>query len=387
MHLFPSSPAGPLRIATFAAVLTALLWSCPAVSRSAEKPGYTITTEQARKWHGGKGGERPPMVTGDEEGPFRHVGGVVMQAIALKDLSVNAGMKSSSTSTGIQDPKVLLQVDYFINEKGNGLMVAQEKPAEDPVPAAPLDDEEEEEDDERPGEHIELCKAAESAIYRGNTRVMALLLQAGFSVNEPLNWDNRWTALHYAAIHNQPRVAALLLEHGAALEQRCKHGERAIDYAFEDEATQMCEVLRKPDEKGRSTGGYPDGLLEELFPYQKPSKYREEVRFLSLNGADPSDEMLDYFRDKWPNVRRRSMAEEISGEERDKLKAPTFYRDKKTKDYGMIVEVILKKDTPESYDWSNRQAVDPFLAGGGARGKISKKYGYWIKHGTKGWDE
>ena len=169
------------------------------------------------------------------------------------------------------------------------------------------------------------------------------------------------------------------------METRCKYGKRAIDYAFEDGQTEMCEVLRKPDQNEDMIEGYPEGLLDELF--HTPASKNDEVRFLSFNGNDPGEKLLKYFRGFWPNVRSRSQAEEIDRQAQPKGEAKTSYRDIKTKDYGIIVELTLKSTGDTSFDWKQRVATGPSLAGGGTEGKASKKFGYWLKQETSSWDE
>ena len=241
-------------------------------------------------------------------------------------------------------------------------------------------------EDERPYEHVVLCEAAKWGIFKGNVRLLESLLQAGLMIDQPLDQETGWTALHYSAVQNQPRAARFLVANGAILEVRDKHGQRPIDYAFKNGKFELCEILRKPDRKERMLADLPEDLLNELFR-QKPDKKDDRVRFLSLNGQDPGDEMLEYFRHLWPNVRPRPHAEEIDRKAQPDVESKTSYRDIKTGDYGIVVEISLEKTSDDSFDWRHREAAGPILAGGGTSGKISKAYGYWIKHDTSGWDE
>jgi hypothetical protein len=90
-----------------------------------------------------------------------------------------------------------LHVEYFVNEKGNGFGVVHKSAFVTDTPAV-----EKEPEDDRPSDHVALCESARWAIARCNTKLLEALLQAGLSINVPLDWDTQWTALHYAAVHN-----------------------------------------------------------------------------------------------------------------------------------------------------------------------------------------
>lgn len=344
-----------------------------------EKINFPLSTATARKMNANP---RETFVAefGDANGPFMQIGAVLLNASGSDHFSVSVGNKTTGLSLGITDPKINLHVEYFVNEKGNGFGVVHKSAVVTDTPAV-----EEEPEDDRPSDHVALCESARWAIARCNTKLLEALLQAALSINVPLDWDTQWTALHYAAVHNEPRAAKMLVENGADLDARCKYGKRPIDYAFEDGQMELCDALRKPDKNERNVGDYPEALLDELFLRSKDKE--DEVRFLSLNGNDPNNEQLTYFRRFWPNVRARSQAQEIDRNAEPKGKAKTSYRDLKTKDYGIVVEIILKRTSDDTFDWSHREATGPSLAGGGNSGKISKKYGYWLKHSTSSWDE
>lgn len=257
------------------------------------------------------------------------------------------------------------------------------------VPAAaeeskPAGAENRKEDDTRPLAHRTLCEAAEFAVAKRNTDLIQSLLKAGLSINLPLDPQTGWTALHYCAVHNVPTVAKVLVKNGADLDIRSRYDERAIDMAFEGQAFELCEVLKRPEGKEDNIEGYPRGLLDELFRERKNDR-PEELRFLSINGQDPSPAVLDYFRKRWPNVRVRSAVEEVDRKADEK--APTSYRDRETKGFGIVVELRLKKEADSSFRWSYRRASGPALSGGGSSGKIAKKYGYWLSYEESSWDE
>ncbi len=317
---------------------------------------------------------------GDANGPFKRVGGAVVNASGVDYFSTSVDRRFSNLHPSIDDPNTILHVELFVNEKGNGFGVVHKRPVKDSVPTK-----EPELEDERPYEHVVLCEAAQWAIAKGNTKLLESLLQAGLMIDLPLDLETEWTPLHYSAVHNEPRAARVLVANGADLEARAKYGNRPIDYAFEDGQFELCEILRKPDKEDRTVAGFPEDLLDELF--RRTVDKDEEIRFLSLNGQDPNDEILKYFRRLWPNVRPRSRAEEIDRKTQPDEGAKTSYRDTKTKDYGIVVEISLKKTGDDTFDWSHREATGPFLAGGGTSGKASMKYGYWLKHDTSSWDE
>jgi hypothetical protein len=344
-----------------------------------EKIDFHLSTATARKVNA-----YPPETFisefGDATGPFKRIGGVVVNASGVDYFSTSVDRNFSDLHPGIKDPNTVLHVEFFVNEMGNGFGVVHKRPVKKHAPV-----EEAEPKDDRPYDHVALCQAAQFAIARGNTKLLESLLQAGLSIDVPLDLEAQWTALHYSAVQNQPRAAKALVENGATLDQRCKYGKRPIDYAFEDGQLELCEVLRNPDKNDRNVGAYPEALLDELF--RRPADKNDEVRFLSLNGNDPSDELLKYFRRFWPNVRTRSQAEEVDRNAQPEGQAKTSYRDVKTKDYGIVVEVNLKRTSDDTFDWSHREATGPSLAGGGTSGKSSWKYGYWLKHDTSSWDE
>ena len=363
-------------------ILIAIAMAMPLTAIAEEGIKFNLSAAVARKMSQGKS-ERAPGERGDATGPFKKIGGVSVNAAGLHNVQMDHASGTTISYLGIDDPGIDLQIDFFVNEKGNGYGVVHRRPAKE---AKPVEEEKEEViEDERPYAHVELCNAAEFAIYNGNTALLGALLKAGLSVNESLDLETKWTPLHYSAIHNKPRVAKMLIEHGADLESRGKYGSRPIDDAYEDKAFDLCEVLRKPEKAERKVSGFPRPLLDELFNGEKQN--RDLVRFLALNGKDPDDEILKYFRRHWPNVRVGSRSEEVAKELAKEEGGKTRYRDKKTKDYGWEVQVTIKSIGEGAYEWRHRIASGPFLAGGGVGGKISRKYGYWLKHDEQSWDE
>jgi len=303
---------------------------------------------------------------------------VVIDAPSVECLSTSVNNEISEVRPEIKDVNAKLHVEFFVKKRGNGFGVVHKGPVEVGMP------DEMHTHEPLPGEQVQLSGAAMHAIATGNTKLLEMLLQAGLSTKLPLDFETQWTALHYSALSNNPEVAKLLLENGASKDVRAL-GSRPIDYAFEDGNTEVCEVLRKPNEKERDIGGYPEPLLDEVF---RRSQFRdEEVRFLSINGKDPDEEQLKYFHRLWPNVRPRSHAEEIDRSSLPMGVAKTSYRDVKTKDYGIVVELSLKRTGDDTYDWSHREATGSSLAGSGSSGKALKKYGYWFKQNLDAWYE
>ncbi len=363
------------------ALLLAILVTMAPLLYGQSKLDFRLSRDAALKLHLHPA-EVHVMEFGDATGPFHSVGGVEVNAAGLPRFATSMGDVLSSVSPGQGDSNVVLHVEFFVNEKGHGYGVVRQRPVENTVPSG----KEKLPEDHRPHEHVVLCEAASWAIAGGNTRLLEALIHAGLLLNEPLDWESGWIALHYAALHNQPRVVKMLLEHGADLEVKTRHGERPIDVAMEKEGGEVCELLRKPSEKERLIGGYPEKLIEVVFP-SADSPLDQEVKFLSLNGLDPPDDLLKHFRQKWPNVRPRSHVEEVGAGESPSTALKTSYRDARTKDHGVIVELVLVEEGEGIYDWSCRRASGPALAGGGVKGKASKKYGYWMKTGSVGWDE
>lgn len=316
---------------------------------------------------------------GDENGPYKFVAKVVVEPSDLvfsTHIYTTNSMKTSTESIGIDRTNSVYHVEFYLNESDNIFGVLNREPIGPPPPVPVV--EEEPPVDNRDTDYIDMCEVAVWTIYGENTKLLEALLQAGLKVNAPLTIDNGWTALHYAAMSNCPRSAKVLLENGAWIESRGRgeSGRRPIDYAYEDGHTEMCEILRKPAEKDTMIATYPRDLLEEVF---RP-KHTNEVRFLSINGKDPSNELLTYFRGYWPNVRPRSRAVEIDPRtiQKNQPQPKTMYCDQKTKDYGIVVSLSLTSDDETTYSWSHMEGGYPW--GGAIGGKVSKAYGYWIIH-------
>lgn len=278
--------------------------------------------------------------------------------------------------SGSRKPGHQLRIEFFLNEEGESIAVAHETK----LPGAPP----EPEADKRPWDHRSLCEAASFAIAKGNIEQLPALIKAGLSVDLPLDVQTGFTALHHAVIYNQPGAAKLLIDHGADLEVRSKYDSRAIDMAVEDGKSDLYPILAKPAKTDRKVAGYPVEMLGELLFVGDCDGIEGQVRFVSLNGEDPPQELMNYVKGFWHDALPRSKAEELG---KIPAAAPTAYRDRDSGSYGQLVEITLQTKDDDGFTWRIRTASGPFLAGGGAGGGISKQYGYWIKNTDESWDE
>lgn len=328
---------------------------------------------------------------GAAEGPFAWVGEVEANAEGFEKIATRQDGRTSYHSGGLNDPEVVFKAVYYVNAKGDSFVVRYRRTVEDAGLPEKAKEQEEEEDD-RPYQHRQLCEAAMFGISEGNVNLIEALLQAGLMINEPLDWDTRWTSLHYAALGNQPDMVQVLLDNGASRDSRGKYGQRPIDYALDDGATAVCELLRKPEQNEKTLGDFSRPLVDEVLGLPSWEIRSEEVAFFTINGQDPDLKWLKYLRRRWPNARTRSRAEELSWEAAKKAGGDSCYRDRDTGEFGQVMELSIESDEEAedgatTFDYSLRQATGPALAGGGTGGKVTFRYGYWVKHDTFGWDE
>lgn len=339
-------------------------------------------------------------------GPFVKIGYVEVNASGLHRIMTFSDSRQWGSVGGIDDPNVDFLVHFFVNPKGGSFVVVHKRPVLDPVPIARDD-----QLDPRTGEHVYLSGAVKMAIWDDNVPLLKMLLETGFEIDEPIEWDGlRWTALHQAALSNQPEIVRFLLDEGADREVRDKYGELPITRVVgnlgnkkKDQAkvVQICEMLRKPisDKAEEMISGYPRNLLFETF-FADRDVVDQQVRFLSLNDQDPDPKLLEMAREVWPKVRPRSRMEIATQKNRIEEKGESAYRDHATREYGVVVELILRPRSDEAsifdepkpedasvFEWSRRVASGKYLSGGGVRGIVEKKYGYWISQSTESWDE
>jgi hypothetical protein len=224
--------------------------------------------------------------------------------------------------------------------------------------------------------HIALKKAAGWAVLNSNVELLRALLQAGAQIDEPVDdIDMDWSMLHYAVIHNKPRVVQFLLDNGAMLDIRSKGGDRPIDMAFEESCTNLCRLLEKPTQKEELIGDIPEAVLDEVLQLQ----YSEEPTFVSFNGTNAPAVMVEWLGRSLKDVRPASQAELTKGTEGK----TGHIQDKEKHDSGRRLDIEIKK-TADGYDWSVRSCHGP-LAAWGQSGKLIKKYGYWLKIVEDGW--
>ena len=241
--------------------------------------------------------------------------------------------------------------------------------------------------DDRPGTHRALSKAAEHALLGGDRKLLASLIEAGLDVNIPINAEDGTVPLHSASLFGDADMVTFLLANGADPGIRDSFGGRAIDYALGEEHGNVCELLRRPEVEEKLIEGFPKGLLEEAF--LKNKSRGGGVYFLSLNGKDPGESLLELFRGHWPESKiypSSMMIEGIPGEI-ENTKSTSVYRNSESDEHGWLLQLSLEKSDDVDYRWTKRIASGPALAGGGVKGEASKKYGYWIAGNTSSWDE
>jgi hypothetical protein len=176
-----------------------------------------------------------------------------------------------------------------------------------------------------------------------------------------------------------------LLKHGANRDTRDPYGERPIDYAMEKENEELCKLLAIPDEKDDMNDDIPRGVLDELF---RGDGWEETklTTFVCVNGKDPGPTMMFLLGDLGEKRVNFSLMETLEN-------AQPQYRHKETKEPGRLVEINITPRDPKfggagnSYAWSIRISTGKVMSGGGSKGVITKRYGYWVVSEQVGWDE
>lgn len=228
-------------------------------------------------------------------------------------------------------------------------------------------------------DHRALSSTACWAVGRDNVDLLRALLQAGVQINEPVcagqDDDTGRTLLHLAAAQNRLRVIEFLRDNGASLSVRDRAGDRPIDLAYRDNYTNACDVLSQPDMAETLVGEVPEDVLKEVIRIAP----RQEVTFLTFNGADAPKELMDWFRKTgWPKIRSGSeseLSDAADGQEGQ-------IRDRKTKETGLLLKIAVKK-TKTGYDWGVVLCESPWSSDIQSGGLI-KRYGYWIRVNVKG---
>jgi hypothetical protein len=221
--------------------------------------------------------------------------------------------------------------------------------------------------------HEELKAAAEFAISSGNADLLTALFKAGLQIDEPLDDDTEWTALHVAVVHNQIALARLLRDNGAWLDSRDKYGKRPIDHAFAYKQTQMCEILAKGDQHERLISGIPVGALDEILA---TSQLDTNLVFISFNQADPADDLMKRLAMIWPYGKPISSAIAVPEEERPHDVHSTL-KDKTSGEFGHMIILNVERQADAQYEWSLGWYAGS-LAAGSTTGVVERRYGYWI---------
>jgi hypothetical protein len=119
----------------------------------------------------------------------------------------------------------------------------------------------------------------------------------------------------------------------------------------------------------------PEDVLREVIRLAP----REDVVFLTFNGADAPQELVEWFRKTgWTRVRLGSdseLSETTDGQEGE-------IRDRKTKEAGLLLKIAIKK-TKTGYDWGVVFCESPWSSEIRSGGLI-QRFGYWIRVNVKG---
>lgn len=227
-------------------------------------------------------------------------------------------------------------------------------------------------------DHRDLSPTACWALRRENVELLRALLQAGLQINEPVEAakgdETGRTLLHMAADQDKAHVAQFLRDNGASVYVRDAAGDRPIDLAFRNNNTNVCEVLQVPEAEDVMVGDLPEAVLREVIRFAP----RQEIAFITFNGADAPKELASWFQAAgWTRLRPASDSEvgaTTDGQEGQ-------IRDRKTKEVGLLLKIAIKK-TKTGYDWGVVFHESPWESSIQSGGLI-KRYGYWIRVNVK----
>ena len=359
-------------LAFFTTLLSLLL-------QAQNEEGFTITTEEARKL-----GKNSKTVLdsefGDSDGPFKWVAGANVYSRDHPGFRVMFGGGAISHFSQTKNPFVELEVNFFLNEKGNVFGVLHRRGAHgDTLPEL-------EEPDPLPRENVSLSDAAMFALVEGKLELLDSILKAGLKINRPIQGKSGNTVLSLAAMCGDAKSVKFLLDRGADPRIRDSFGLRPIDSAWEN--PKVAEVLRLPEQPEKLIAGHPIGVVEEAFFKQRDKKFTGAL-FLSFNGQAPEPGVLALAKKCWPKAKIYPKSEMASGRSSDPKKhgIRSSFLHKESGEFGPLYELSLKKKGENEYQWTHRIATGNFLAGGGMSGIVFRKYGYWISKMTLSWDE
>jgi ankyrin repeat protein len=146
-------------------------------------------------------------------------------------------------------------------------------------------------------DHVHLADAANWAVSTTNIDLLKSLIQAGVQINEPVEKEAGWTLLHFAASSGPERVVRFLMVNGADPTRRDHGGLRPIDLAYQESRTNICQVLENAQPSTSLIDGFPEGVLETVF-----RSLQKDSVLVTINGKDPSAELLQWLRRAWPNA-------------------------------------------------------------------------------------
>lgn len=304
---------------------------------------------------------------GDATPPFSHAGSIYISQGNSVTLELN---DEKDTRVGLHPPSSdgsQTRLDFFTSKNGQGWVVSSVLEPEY------VDEARETVSNELPPKHAELCHAAKLAISYDDTYFLEVLFVNGLQINEPLETEYGDTLLHEAC-WGKLDVVKFLLEHGADPSIRNLSGKLPIHNAIFGKEEEICKLLAGPEVEEPVVDQFPAGLIEAVLPYRY---YRNEVMFVSWNDSDPSEALLAEIQKTIPRARPNSQMESV---DRRPLGAPSYFRDKDSKEFGYQIIVKLNKDGDV---WN----VDVCLAGeGGWEGIARQAYGYWYIDVTRSFD-
>lgn len=216
--------------------------------------------------------------------------------------------------------------------------------------------------------HVQLASAAKWAVAASRIELLKSLLQAGVQINEPIDEDVGWTLLHFAAGVGSERMVCFLVDNGADLFSHDPSGIRPIDIAFQQGRTNICQALANTLPHASSIDGFPRGVLERIFCSQQ-----KDPVFVSVNGKDPSDELMKWLRDIWPNASLGSKGEQAT----DSVAKEKKNQKSEIEEKMAICIVTIKRLSEKEYSWflSFKSSLHSSWTD---EGKVREEYGYWV---------
>jgi len=231
----------------------------------------------------------------------------------------------------------------------------------------------------------EIAEDALTAIYHSDTNTLERLMKRGLSVNAKRHGSS---LLESAVIFSNEEMVRYLLSKGADATGTNRNGRALIEIAFEDGATNICELLyaftpAEPEKEFRIIAGFPEDVLEQII---EPAEIGlRGPLFVSFNNADAPAELMEWMRQYLPNIHPGTQQAEMSEDEKDengRIVKLGHCRDKDTKEAGYLLSFWIEK-VEDGYAWAWTWYSGPLSAARG-QGKLIKRYGHWFHVDVEG---